>query len=104
VDDDIDQDPRAFPTHVRGRQRGCGARVKFSRARDPRTTRAPLHLGNLTHGGVAYAAESSLSGMNLYFVGGTMTGRKVEVIKEDDQFNPQSACKGQNSWRVTRST
>jgi len=56
-------------------------------------TRAPLRLGNLNSftGAIAYAAENNLSGMNLYFdsVGGTVAGRKVEIIKEDDQFNPQ---------------
>jgi branched-chain amino acid transport system substrate-binding protein len=56
-------------------------------------TRAPLRLGNLNSftGAIAYAAENNLMGMNLYFdsVGGTVAGRKVEIIKEDDQFNPQ---------------
>jgi branched-chain amino acid transport system substrate-binding protein len=56
-------------------------------------TRAPLRLGNLNSftGAIAYSAENNLNGMNLYFdsVGGTVAGRKVEIIKEDDQFNPQ---------------
>src|SRR5947209_5608079 len=56
-------------------------------------TRAPLKLGNLNSftGAIAYAAENNLNGMNLYFdsVGGMVGGRKVEIIKEDDQFNPQ---------------
>src|SRR5499427_525899 len=56
-------------------------------------TRAPLRLGNLNSftGAIAYAAENNLNGMNLYFdsVGGTIAGRKIEIIKEDDQFNPQ---------------
>src|SRR4030088_2756354 len=56
-------------------------------------TRAPLRLGNLNSftGAIAYAAENNLHGMNLYLdsVGGTIAGRKVEIIKEDDQFNPQ---------------
>jgi branched-chain amino acid transport system substrate-binding protein len=56
-------------------------------------TRAPLRLGNLNSftGAIAYAAENNLNGMNLYFdsIGGTVAGRKVEIIKEDDQFNPQ---------------
>jgi len=56
-------------------------------------TRMPLRLGNLNSftGAIAYAAENNLNGMNLYFdsVGGKVAGRKVEIIKEDDQFNPQ---------------
>src|SRR6516164_9071537 len=56
-------------------------------------TRAPLRLGNLNSftGAIAYAAENNLNGMNLYFdsIGGSVAGRKVEIIKEDDQFNPQ---------------
>ncbi len=56
-------------------------------------TRAPIRLGNLNSftGVIAYAAENNLNGMNLYFesIGGTIAGRKVEIIKEDDQFNPQ---------------
>jgi branched-chain amino acid transport system substrate-binding protein len=56
-------------------------------------SRAPLRLGNLNSftGAIAYAAENNLNGMNLYLesVGGTFAGRKVEIIKEDDQFNPQ---------------
>jgi branched-chain amino acid transport system substrate-binding protein len=56
-------------------------------------TRGPLRLGNLNSftGAIAYAAENNLNGMNLYLdsVGGTIAGRKVEIIKEDDQFNPQ---------------
>jgi branched-chain amino acid transport system substrate-binding protein len=56
-------------------------------------TRTPIRLGNLNSftGAIAYAAENNLNGMNLYFdsVGGTIGGRKVEIIREDDQFNPQ---------------
>jgi branched-chain amino acid transport system substrate-binding protein len=56
-------------------------------------TRGPLRLGNLNSftGAIAYAAENNLNGMNLYLdsVGGMIAGRKVEIIKEDDQFNPQ---------------
>ena len=56
-------------------------------------TRGPLRLGNLNSftWAIAYAAENNLNGMNLYLdsVGGTIAGRKVEIIKEDDQFNPQ---------------
>ncbi len=56
-------------------------------------TRAPIRLGNLNSftGAIAYAAEANLNAMNLYFdsIGWTIAGRKVEIIKEDDQFNPQ---------------
>jgi branched-chain amino acid transport system substrate-binding protein len=56
-------------------------------------TRAPIRLGNLNSftGAIAYASEANLNAMNLYFdsIGGTIAGRKVEIIKEDDQFNPQ---------------
>jgi len=56
-------------------------------------TRAPIRLGNLNSftGAIAYAAENNLNGMSLYFesVGWTVGGRKIEIIKEDDQFNPQ---------------
>jgi branched-chain amino acid transport system substrate-binding protein len=56
-------------------------------------SRAPIRLGNLNSftGAIAYAAENNLNGMNLYFdsIGGTIAGRKIEIIKEDDQFNPQ---------------
>jgi branched-chain amino acid transport system substrate-binding protein len=56
-------------------------------------SRAPLRLGNLNSftGAIAYSAENNLNGMNLYFdsIGGSVAGRKVEIIREDDQFNPQ---------------
>jgi branched-chain amino acid transport system substrate-binding protein len=56
-------------------------------------TRAPLRLGNLNSftGAIAYAAENNYNAMSLYFdsIGWTIAGRKVEMIKEDDQFNPQ---------------
>jgi branched-chain amino acid transport system substrate-binding protein len=56
-------------------------------------TRAPLRLGNLNSftGAIAYAAENNFNAMSLYFeaIGWTIAGRKVELIKEDDQFNPQ---------------
>jgi len=54
---------------------------------------APVRIGNLNSytGGLAYAGENNLNGMNLYFdsIGRTVAGRKIEIIKEDDQFNPQ---------------
>src|SRR6202043_1213263 len=54
---------------------------------------APIRIGNINSytGGLAYAGENNLNGMNLYFdsINWTVAGRKIEVIKEDDQFNPQ---------------
>ena len=56
-------------------------------------TRAPIRLGNLNTytGGLAYAGLQHLNATNLYFdsINWTIAGRKVEIIKEDDQFNPQ---------------
>src|ERR1041385_9358699 len=56
-------------------------------------SKAPIRLGHLNSftGGIAYAAEISLNAMNLYFdsINWTVAGRKIELIKEDDQFNPQ---------------
>ena len=56
-------------------------------------TRAPIRLGNLNSytGAIAYASEANLNAMNLYFdsISWTVAGRKIEIIKEDDQFNPQ---------------
>ncbi len=56
-------------------------------------SRAPIKLGHLNSftGAIAYASDVNLNAMNLYFesVGWTIAGRKIEIIKEDDQFNPQ---------------
>src|SRR5580700_7938480 len=53
----------------------------------------PIRIGNINSytGGLAYAGENNLNGMNLYFdsINWTVAGRKIELIKEDDQFNPQ---------------
>jgi branched-chain amino acid transport system substrate-binding protein len=54
---------------------------------------APIRIGNINSytGGLAYAGENNFNGMNLYFdsINWTVAGRKIELIKEDDQFNPQ---------------
>src|SRR5271166_5545798 len=54
---------------------------------------APIRIGNINSytGGIAYAAAASYNAMELYFdsINWTIAGRKVEIIKEDDQFNPQ---------------
>src|SRR5437764_4963110 len=56
-------------------------------------TRAPIRLGNLNSftGGIAYAAAATYNAMEMYFesINWTVAGRKIEIIKEDDQFNPQ---------------
>ena len=56
-------------------------------------TAKPLRLGYLNSltGGAAYQAENNLNGMKLFFdsVGWTVAGRKLEIVAEDDQFNPQ---------------
>ena len=56
-------------------------------------TRKPLRLGILNSftGPIAVAAESNVAGMAVYFdrINWTIAGRKIELIKEDDQFNPQ---------------
>lgn len=56
-------------------------------------TKAPIKLGlvNSFSGAIAYTAENNLNAMSMYFdsVNWTIAGRKVELIKEDDQFNPQ---------------
>jgi branched-chain amino acid transport system substrate-binding protein len=56
-------------------------------------TPAPVKLGILNSftGPASYAADHSLKAMSLYFdrIGWTIAGRKIELIKEDDQFNAQ---------------
>jgi branched-chain amino acid transport system substrate-binding protein len=54
---------------------------------------APIKIGHLNSftGGIAYAAAATYNAMELYFdsINWTVAGRKIEIIKEDDQFNPQ---------------
>jgi branched-chain amino acid transport system substrate-binding protein len=56
-------------------------------------TTAPLKIGvlNTFTGASAFTGEWYWDGVQVYLdsVGGMMAGRKVEIIKEDDQFNPQ---------------
>jgi len=72
---------------------GAGLVSNFPAPRILAQTRAPIRLGilNAFTGVVAYAAENNLNGMTLYFdsINWTVAGRKIELIKEDDQFNPQ---------------
>lgn len=57
--------------------------------------RAPLRIGALNSFSKVFAAlgNANLNGMNLYFeqIGGSIAGRKIEVIREDDETNPQVA-------------
>jgi len=56
-------------------------------------TDKPIRIGVLNSftGAIAYSGVNNLNGMSLYFdsINWTVGGRKIEVIKEDDQFNPQ---------------
>src|SRR5580704_15842114 len=74
---------------------GAGA-VLVSALAAPRVlaqANAPIRIGNINSytGGLSYADENNFNGMSLYFdsINWTIAGRKVEIIKEDDQFNPQ---------------
>ena len=53
----------------------------------------PLKIGLLNSFSKVFAAlgNANLNGMQLYFeqIGGTIAGRKIEVIREDDEINPQ---------------
>src|SRR6202030_4700744 len=74
---------------------GAGAALVSTLAAPPilAQSNAPIRIGNLTSytGGLAYAGENNFNGMSLYFdsINWTVAGRKIEIIKEDDQFNPQ---------------
>lgn len=56
-------------------------------------TKKPIRLGNINTytGGLAYAGLANWNATNLYFdsINWTVAGRKIEIIREDDQFNPQ---------------
>ncbi|HEX9462896.1 MAG TPA: ABC transporter substrate-binding protein [Alphaproteobacteria bacterium] len=56
-------------------------------------SRAPLKLGliNSFSKAIALAGTGTLNGMNLYLdeTGGTLGGRKVDLLREDDEFTPQ---------------
>ncbi len=52
----------------------------------------PLRIGflNTFSKGTAFAGESNWNGFNLYLEQhGALGGRKIELIREDDEFNPQ---------------
>ena len=56
-------------------------------------SKAPLRIGVLNSFSKVFAAlaQANLNGMNLYFdqIGGTIAGRKIEIVREDDEINPQ---------------
>ena len=56
-------------------------------------SKAPLRIGVLNSFSKVFAAlaQANLNGMNLYFeqVGGSVAGRKIEIVREDDEINPQ---------------
>lgn len=56
-------------------------------------SKAPLKLGVINSFSKVFAAtgQANLQGMNLYFeqIGGQIAGRKIQIIREDDEVNPQ---------------
>src|ERR1700685_2010121 len=74
---------------------GAGAALVSTLSAPPILAQAntPIRIGNLNSytGGLAYAGENNFNGMSLYFdsINWTVAGRKIEIVKEDDQFNPQ---------------
>ena len=56
-------------------------------------SRAPLRIGVLNSFSKVFAAlaNANLQGMQMYFdqIGGSIAGRKIEIIREDDEINPQ---------------
>ena len=63
---------------------GAGAALVSTLAAPPilAQANAPIRIGNLNSytGGIAYAAENNLNGMNLYFdsINWTVAGRKID--------------------------
>jgi branched-chain amino acid transport system substrate-binding protein len=56
-------------------------------------SKAPLRIGLINSFSKSFAAlgQSNLNGMNLYLeqIGWNIAGRKVELLREDDEINPQ---------------
>src|SRR3546814_10289628 len=56
-------------------------------------SRQPLKIGALNSYSKVFAAlgNANVRGMNLYFseIGGTIAGRKIEVIREDDEIRSE---------------
>lgn len=74
---------------------GAGAVLASGIAAPPILAQAdkPIRLGNINTftGGLAYAGQANWNATNLYFdsINWTVAGRKIEIVREDDQFNPQ---------------
>lgn len=56
-------------------------------------SKAPLRIGALNTYSRVYAAlgNGNLNGMQMYFdqIGNTIAGRRIELVREDDELNPQ---------------
>ncbi len=56
-------------------------------------SKAPLRIGLLNSFSKVFAAlgQANQNGMQLYFdqIGNTIAGRKIEIVREDDEINPQ---------------
>src|SRR4029077_19383288 len=74
---------------------GAGAALVSTLAAPPilAQANAPIRIGNLNSytGGLAYAGENNFKSMSLYLdsIKWARARREIEIIKEDDQFNPQ---------------
>jgi branched-chain amino acid transport system substrate-binding protein len=74
---------------------GAGAALASGLAAPPIMAQSnkPIRLGNINTytGGLAYAGQAHWNATSLYFdsINWTVAGRKIEIVKEDDQFNPQ---------------
>jgi branched-chain amino acid transport system substrate-binding protein len=72
---------------------GAGATLGLQAPAVLSQSKAPLRIGVLNSFSKVFAAlaQANLNGMQLYFdqIGGTIAGRKIEIIREDDEINPQ---------------
>lgn len=72
---------------------GTGAALGLNAPAVLAQSRAPLRIGVLNSFSKVFAAlaNANLNGMNMYFdqIGGSIAGRKIEIIREDDEINPQ---------------
>ena len=77
----------------RGLPRSPPVRSSVTPRRCSRKRRRRCKIGCLNSFSKVFAAlgNANLNGMNLYFeqIGGSIAGRKIEIIREDDEINPQ---------------